>query len=226
MSELHNDDCICEAEVKKVKGDKKSKKDKDPKKEKSVLNSSIYDKTLPSPATLEKQKQIKSILAGEQPKGLVSKCPGVQPFKLEDMEIEKVLVEYRIKDTKIANKSSDKPRITSTKPMETPKRLTTCEALKLAGFGDDWTKEKVSKMIKTPDGSELLEKVNSEYKQLTGKSVLSEKDIISCYPNYLKKSRRNVELVVQLDGDENIVSVSDKTKKSKKSKQGSKFDLE
>jgi hypothetical protein len=209
MSELHDDDCICEAEAKKVKKVKK---------EKSVLQKSIYDKTVLSPATLEKQKQIKSVLAGEQPKGVVSKCPGVQPFKLEDMEIEKVLVEYRIKDTKLVNKSSDKPRVTSTKPMETPKRLTTCEALKLAGFGSDWTKEKVSKMLKTPDGSQLLERVNEEYKQLTGKSVLSEKDIISCYPNYLKKSRRNVELVVQLDGDENIVSVSDKTKKPKKSK--------
>jgi hypothetical protein len=220
MSELHDEDCICEVEAKKAPKLKKVKKMK------SVLQTSIYDKTVQSPAALEKQKQIKSVLAGEQPKAVVSKCPSIQPFKLEDMEIGKVLVEYRIKDTKIASKSSDKPRITSTKPMEMPKRLSTCEALKLAGFGSDWTKEKVSKMLTTPDGAELLEKVNNEYKQLTGKSTLSEKDIISCYPNYLKKSRRNVELVVQLDSDENIVSVSDKSKKSKKTKTGSKFDLE
>jgi hypothetical protein len=206
MSELHDDDCICEVQVKKEKKIKK----------KSVLQNSIYDKSIQSPAPIEKQ-----------PKAIVSKCSGVQPFKLEDMEIEKVLVEYRIKGTKISSKSSDKPRITSKKPMETPKRLTVCEALKLSGFGDDWTKEKVSKMLKTPDGAELLEKVNNEYKQLTGKSTLSEKDIISCYPNYLKKSHRNVELVVQLDSDENIVSVSDRSKKSNKSNEskGSKFDL-
>jgi hypothetical protein len=204
MTDIHNDDCICDQEVKKV-----SKK----KEVKSILQSSIYDKSLISPSQMAKTL----------PKAIVSKCKGVQPFKLEDMEIERVFVEYRIKGQ--PNVSSNKPRIESKKPMpsmEAPKRLGICEGLKLAGFSSDWTKEKVAKLISTPDGAQILKKVDKQYRELTGKSALSEKDIVSCYPNYLKKEKRNIELLVELDADENILSVSEKNEKKQMVKTNSK----
>jgi hypothetical protein len=127
------------------------------------------------------------------------------------MEVDKVLVEYRIKGQPV--KSSNMPRIVSKKPLTAPKKLEPCDALKLAGFQPDWTRETVAKMLQSPDGSALLKKVDEEYRQLTGKAALSEKDIIACYPNYTKKDRRNLELLVELDGDENILSVSEKKNK-------------
>ncbi len=199
MSTKHDDDCMCE--------DERSKK---VEKKQSVLQKSIYDKSLKSPAELA------------TPKSIVSKCPNIQPFKLEDMEIDKVLVEYRIKGQPV--KSSNMPRIVSKKPLAPPKKLEPCEALKLAGFQPDWTREKVAKMLQTPDGALLLKKVDTEYRALTGKGALSEKDIIACYPNYTKKERRNVELLVELDADENILSVSEKKNKVA-NKTKSKFNL-
>jgi hypothetical protein len=205
MSTKHDEDCMCEDESPKKVNTKPV----------SVLKKSIYDRSLKSPAEMAK------------PKAIVSKCSSIQPFKLEDMEVDKVLVEYRIKGQ--PTKSSNVPRIVSKKPLSAPKRLETCEALKLAGFQPDWTKEKVSKMLQTPDGSTILQKVDAEYRQLTGKSALSEKDIISCYPNYLKKERRNVELLVELDSQENILSVSkkssDKAIKSSNTPKKSKFNI-
>ena len=196
MSTKHDEDCMCEGET--------------PKKE-SVLKKSIYDKSLKSPSEMAKN---------QKPKSVVSKCSSIQPFKLEDMEVDKVLVEYRIKGQ--PTKSSNAPRIVSKKPLTAPKRLETCEALKLAGFQPDWTKEKVAKMLQTPDGTSLLQKVDAEYRQLTGKGALGEKDIISCYPNYLKKERRNVELLVEIDSDENILSVSEKGSKTSNKVKASK----
>lgn len=196
MSTKHDEDCMCGDEL--------------PKKE-SVLRKSIYDKSLKSPSEMSKI---------QKPKSVVSKCASIQPFKLEDMEVDKVLVEYRIKGQ--PTKSSNIPRIVSKKPLTAPKRLETCEALKFAGFQPDWTKEGVTKMLQTPDGATLLQKVDAEYRQLTGKSALGEKDIISCYPNYLKKERRNVELLVELDSDEHILSVTEKGSKGSKESKGSK----
>jgi hypothetical protein len=192
MSTKHDEDCMCEDERPK-KAEKKV----------SVLKKSLYDKSLKSPSDLVKEIST--------PKSIVSRCPNIQPFKLEDMEVDKVLVEYRIKGQPI--KSSNMPRIVSKKPLSAPKKLEPCEALKLAGFQPDWTREKVSKMLQSPDGSALLKKVDEEYRQLTGKAALSEKDIIACYPNYTKKERRNLELLVELDSDENILSVSEKKNK-------------
>ena len=203
MSE-HEEDCMCGAETESSKS----------KKPVSVLSQSIYDKSVLSPAELAKIAKVSA------PKGIVSKCSGTQPFKLEDMEVEKVLVEYRLKPTK---KEKEKEE-TKKKILETPQRLTVCESLKLAGFQSDWTKEKISSMLKTPDGSELLEKVDMEYRKLSGKSSLSESDILSCFPNYLKKEKRNVELVVELDSNEKILSVSEKGLKDKDKKK-SKFSI-
>jgi hypothetical protein len=192
MSTKHDEDCMCEDErPKKVE------------KKESVLRKSLYDKSLKSPAELAKNIPT--------PQSIVSKCPNIQPFKLEDMEVDKVLVEYRIKGQPI--KSSNMPRIVSKKPLMAPKKLEPCDALKLAGFQPDWTRDKVAKMLQSPDGAALLKKVDEEYRQLTGKAALSEKDIIACYPNYTKKDRRNLELLVELDGDENILSVSEKKNK-------------
>lgn len=206
MSNKHDEDCMCEDErPKKVE------------KKESVLKKSIYDKSLKSPAEVAKAAK-----SNQEPKSIVSKCPNIQPFKLEDMEVDKVLVEYRIKGQPI--KSSNMPRIVSKKPLSAPKKLEPCDALKLAGFQADWTREKVAKMLQTPDGATLLKKVDTEYRQLTGKAALSEKDIISCYPNYTKKERRNVELLVELDSEENILSVTDKSKVAKNNTK-SKFNL-
>jgi hypothetical protein len=208
MTDIHDDDCICEKEEVK----KPSKKIP-----KSILERSIYDKDIVSPYVLAVSKT----KTKEEPKAIVSRCKSVQPFKLEDMEIEKVLVEYRIKG--LPRSSSNTPRIESKRPMEAPKRLSVCEGLKLSGFSVDWTKEKVAKLMNTPDGAQILKHVDQQYRELTGKSALSEKDIISCYPNYLKKEKRNVELLVELDSDENILSVSEKNEVKKKVK--SKFNL-
>jgi hypothetical protein len=192
MSNKQDEDCMCEDErPKKVE------------KKQSVLKKSLYDKSLKSPAEVAK--------GISTPKSIVSRCPNIQPFKLEDMEVDKVLVEYRIKGQPV--KSSNMPRIVSKKPLTAPKKLEPCDALKLAGFQPDWTRETVAKMLQSPDGSALLKKVDEEYRQLTGKAALSEKDIIACYPNYTKKDRRNLELLVELDGDENILSVSEKKNK-------------
>lgn len=199
MSNKHDEDCMCEDErPKKVE------------KAESVLRKSLYDKSLKSPSEIA------------TPKSIVSRCPNIQPFKLEDMEVDKVLVEYRIKGQPV--KSSNMPRIVSKKPLTAPKKLEPCDALKLAGFQPDWTRETVAKMLKSPDGSALLKKVDEEYRQLTGKAALSEKDIIACYPNYTKKDRRNLELLVELDGDENILSVSEKKNKVSNNTK-SKFNL-
>jgi hypothetical protein len=192
MSNKQDEDCMCEDErPKKVE------------KKESVLKKSLYDKSLKSPAEVAK--------GISTPKSIVPRCPNIQPFKLEDMEVDKVLVEYRIKGQPV--KSSNMPRIVSKKPLTAPKKLEPCDALKLAGFQPDWTRETVAKMLQSPDGSALLKKVDEEYRQLTGKAALSEKDIIACYPNYTKKDRRNLELLVELDGDENILSVSEKKNK-------------
>jgi hypothetical protein len=209
----HDEDCMCGAET----------VDATKKKQVSVLSQSIYDKSVLSPAELAK---ISKVSQKSDPKGIVSRCSGTQPFKLEDMEVEKVLVEYRLKSTKKEKVIVPEPK---KKILETPQRLTVCESLKLAGFQSDWTKEKISSLLKTPDGSELLQKVDMEYRKLSGKSSLSESDILSCFPNYLKKEKRNVELIVELDSNEHILSVSEKkdkdkdSKKEKKSK--SKFSL-
>lgn len=207
MSNKDDQDCMCEDESpKKVE------------KKESVLRKSIYDNSLKSPSELAKgSKDIKD------PKSIVSKCSNIQPFKLEDMEVDKILVEYRIKGQPV--KSSNMPRIVSKKPLAAPKKLEPCDALKLSGFQPDWTREKVAKMMQTPDGIALLKKVDNEYRQLTGKAALSEKDIISCYPNYTKKERRNVELLVELDNDEHILSVTEKPAKKSKTNSKSKFNL-
>ena len=183
----------------------------------SLLRQSIYDKSLPPPP----------------PKGQAPLCrqptpqfPATPGFNLANMEIDKVLVEYRFKGQQY--KSSNRPRITQIKhkrPLEAPKRLGVCEGLKLAGFQKDWTKEKVERLLKTPDGAELVRKVDMEYRQLTGKSSLSEQDILSCYPNYLKTERRNVELLLELDSKENILSVREKKIETTKTKSKSKFNL-
>jgi hypothetical protein len=209
----HDEDCMCGAETESSKS----------KKPVSVLSQSIYDKSVLSPAELAKIAKASASSASALPKGIVSKCSGTQPFKLEDMEVEKVLVEYRLKPTK---KEKEKVKEeTRKKILETPQRLTVCESLKLAGFQSDWTKEKISSMLKTPDGSQLLEKVDMEYRKLSGKSSLSESDILSCFPNYLKKEKRNVELVVELDSNEKILSVSEKRVKADKDKKKSKFSI-
>jgi hypothetical protein len=177
-----------------------------------LLRQSIYDKSLPPPP----------------PKPQAPLCRQRPPvpaasFNLANMEIDKVLVEYRFKGQQY--KSSNRPRITQVKhkrPLEAPKRLGVCEGLKLAGFQKDWTKEKVARLLKTPDGAELVRKVDMEYRQLTGKSSLSEQDILSCYPDYLKDERRNVELLLELDSKENILSVREKKMEPTKSKSNSK----
>jgi len=201
------DDCMCDAE-------KKVDKKLDKKAEGSVMSQSIYDKKVLSPADLAKLKE------SDKPKGIVSKCSGTQPFKLEDMEIGKVLVEYRMKEKKIVPKQKEDKKI-----LEPPKRLSVCESLKLAGFQTDWTKEKVANMLKTPDGAEIIKRVDMEYRKLSGKSSLQEKDILSCYPNYLKREKRKVELMVELDGNDHILSVKEGKSDKENKKDISKFKL-
>ena len=123
----HDEDCMCGAETESGKSGTK-------KKQVSVLSQSIYDKSVLSPAEMAK---IAKVSQKSVPKGIVSKCNGIQAFKLEDMEVEKVLVEYRLKSTKKEKVIVPEPK---KKILETPQRLTVCESLKLAGFQSDWTK--------------------------------------------------------------------------------------
>lgn len=199
MSQQDDDYCMCESVAPPV----------------PLLRQSIYDKSLPPPPS-----KPQAPLCRQRPP-----VPAAS-FNLANMEIDKVLVEYRFKGQQY--KSSNRPRITQVKhkrPLEAPKRLGVCEGLKLAGFQKDWTKEKVARLLKTPDGAELVRKVDMEYRQLTGKASLSEQDILSCYPDYLKDERRNVELLLELDSKENILSVREKKMKPTNSKTKSKFNL-
>jgi hypothetical protein len=173
----------------------------------SLLRQSIYDKSLPPPPP---KPQAPFCRQQQQQQQRPPPLPAAS-FDLANMEIDKVLVEYRFKGQQYP--SSNRPRITQVKhkrPLEAPKRLGVCEGLKLAGFQKDWTKEKVARLLKTPDGAELVRKVDMEYRQMTGKASLSEQDILSCYPDYLKYERRNVELLLELDAKENILSVREK----------------
>lgn len=204
MSSQQDDNCMCgEEEEPPV----------------SLLRQSIYDKSLPPPPP-----KPQAPFCRQRPS-----APPMMPaasFDLANMEIDKVLVEYRFKGQKY--ESSNRPRITQVKhkrPLEAPKRLGVCEGLKLAGFQKDWTKEKVARLLNTPDGAELVRKVDMEYRQMTGKASLSEQDILSCYPDYLKYERRNVELLLELDSKENILSVREKKMKPTNSKTKSKFNL-
>jgi hypothetical protein len=191
----------------------------------SVLHQSLYDKSLPppprAPAPYCQQRPSSSSSS------LLSSSSLPRGFNMSDlanMEVDKVLIEYRFKDQ--AYHSSNRPRITHHEvssqgrqrpPLEAPKRVGVCEGLKLAGFQKDWTKEKVARLLATPDGAELVKKVDMEYRQMTGKASLSEKDILSCYPDYLRAERRNVELLLELDSKENILSVREKGKSKGKS---------
>lgn len=178
-----------------------------------LLQQSLYDKSLPPPP------KAPAPYCQQRP---VAPPKGFNMSDLANMEVDKVLIEYRFKDK--AYHSSNRPRITHHElppgrpgrpPLEAPKRVGVCDGLKLAGFQKDWTKEKVARLLATPDGAELINKVDMEYRQLTGKSSLSEKDILSCYPNYLRTERRNVELLLELDSKENILSVREKKNKRK-----------
>ena len=197
----------------------------------SLLQQSLYDKSLPPPPRApppycQQAPAPAPALSSAAPKGF-------NMSDLANMEVDKVLIEYRFKDQ--AYHSSNRPRITHHElppppspsqgqqgqqgqrrpPLEAPKRVGVCEGLKLAGFQKDWTKEKVARLLATPDGAELVKKVDMEYRQMTGKSSLSEKDILSCYPDYLRTERRNVELLLELDSKENILSVREKSQRSK-----------
>jgi hypothetical protein len=168
-----SDECICDIQEEK----KKSKKV-------DVLKTSIYDKKTIKVSSIEpvylpkdlKEKEkrtvsigpiesIKSIESIKKPKGIVSKCENISPLKLDDLEVEKVFVEYRRKKSK-----NDM-----------------CNILRLAGFNPNWTKSDIKRLLETPDGTVLLSQINSEIQRLTGKDFISEEDIVMCLPNYLNR---------------------------------------
>jgi hypothetical protein len=167
-----SDDCICEIQ------EKKHKQTQDLKKV-DVLKTSIYDKKTIKISSIEPvlkkkskviQKELEESKEKEQiigkPKGIVSKCNNISPLKLDDLEIDRVLVEYR----------------------RAPTKSNMCNILKLAGFNPNWTKSDVKKLLETPDGTMLLARINNDIQRLTGKDFISEEDITRCFPNYLKET--------------------------------------
>ena len=181
----NEDKCECEIEQKPTKSTPKD-----------IMKQSIYDKKveLPQVDKVDKLDKVDKVRAQ------VAKCSNIQPFKLEDMDIEKVLVEYRIRKPKAD--ATEKSAKNDTKKVEkenkSASKMSDCDAFRLAGFQHDWTKEKVEGMLKSDDGRALLERVDREFKRLTGKKTISESDILKCYPNYLKKSK-NIQLSIKID---------------------------
>ena len=170
----------------------------------NILKQSIYDKTVtytkkkvPSETVKEKEKQTKEEkqLKEEKVKAPMSQCSNLSPLNLEDMDVDKILVEYRVR--KSTKKSSEKE--TKSVEMEnTAYPMADCDAFRMAGFQPDWTKEKIEGMLKSEDGRMILSKADQEFKKLTGKKIISEKDIVKCYPNYLKRSKK-IQLSIELN---------------------------
>ena len=183
------DQCECELEQKKV-----TKKTKD-EKIKDLMQKSIYDKKVEIPKDTLKSKEVIDMETVDKIRAPVAKCSNIQPFKLEDMDIEKVLVEYKIRRPK-PEKVEKKDKKDETNKKE--EKISLCDAFRLAGFQQDWTKEKVENMLKSEDGRMILERVDREFKRLTGKKTITESDILSCFPNYLKRSK-NIQLSIKID---------------------------
>ncbi len=176
----------------------------------NILKQSIFDKTvtytkitpeIKVDKEMEKEKQLKEEKTKQKEtkekkvKAPVAQCSNLNPLNLDDMEVEKVLVEYKVR------KSQQKPPKGQTKPVEmenTAYPMADCDAFRMAGFQPDWTKEKIEGMLKSEDGRMILSKVDQEFKKLTGKKMISEKDILKCYPNYLKRSKK-IQLSIELN---------------------------
>ncbi len=141
-----------------------------------VKKPSIYDKIIKTPKK--------------------EKCPANHPpFDLNNMDIEKVLVEYKVRRP-VENPSEKETG--SVRMGKSVSAMGDCEAFKLSGFQPDWTKEKIEILMNSDDGRALLDKVDKEFKRLTGKTMITESDIIKCYPNYLKKSK-NIQMSIKID---------------------------
>ncbi len=196
------DQCLCELDETQKAKEAQAKKTKD-EKVKDLMKKSIYDKKVEIPEDVTEDKV----------RAPVAKCSNIQPFKLEDMvtmtfgashlnngspmDIEKVLVEYRVKKPKTETVPKNDTRKVEKEKKDVSK-MSDCEAFRLAGFQHDWTKEKIEGLLKSDDGRALLERVDREFKRLTGKKTISESDILKCYPNYLKKSK-NIQLSIKID---------------------------
>lgn len=182
------DQCLCELDETQKAKEAQAKKTKD-EKVKDLMKKSIYDKKVEIPEDIKEQE--------DKVRAPVAKCSNIQPFKLEDMDIEKVLVEYRVKKPKTETVPKNDTKKVEKEKKDAPK-MSDCEAFRLAGFQHDWTKEKIEGLLKSDDGRALLERVDREFKRLTGKKTISESDILKCYPNYLKKSK-NIQLSIKID---------------------------
>lgn len=161
----YDEDCQCEID--------KTKKPKD------ILKSSIYDKKVEVvPKTkAQKAREAKEKAAKEakdaKVRAPVSQCGDLRPVKLDDLEVDRVLIEYRQRPIRTSEVGEEN-------------RLPLCDAFKMAGFQADWTKKKIENMLKSDDGKMILKKVDSEFKRITGKPKITEKDILQCYPNYFE----------------------------------------
>lgn len=195
------DTCDCEIDESQKVNQMKKKMTKEDKIS-YLMKQSIYDKSIEIPKKLDKDKRGEKRIAekGIDEKRILSKCSPILPFKLEDMNVEKVLVEYRIaKPKSIVKENISKNEKKSIKKIkEASSGMSDCDAFRLAGFQQDWTKEKVEGMLKSDDGRMLLERVDREFKKLTGKKIIAESDILKCYPNYLNKAK-NIQLSIKID---------------------------
>lgn len=68
-----------------------------------------------------------------------------------------------------------------------PARHGLCQTLEQAGFNPRWTYDDVRNLWATPEGKATLRKLNESVMRATGLSRLTNQQITSCYPNYIRE---------------------------------------
>lgn len=109
-----------------------------------------------------------------------------QPLPMEGLGIAKIIVEYQ---PKVAQEKPQNISIAIVKDEEKKEEKITkvdkCTALELSGFNKNWTKKDVEDLMKTEDGKHLLNRIDKEYKFLTGADTLADEDIAACYKTFV-----------------------------------------
>jgi hypothetical protein len=73
---------------------------------------------------------------------------------------------------------------TTTSTTLTTHTATLCKALEKTGFNPEWTLTDIESLQRTANGRKTLITINSMVKKLTGIKHITNRDIMSCYPNF------------------------------------------
>lgn len=80
-----------------------------------------------------------------------------------------------------------------------PARHGLCQTLEQAGFNPQWTYDDVRNLWETPEGKDTLRTLNETVIRATGLSRLTNQQIASCYPNYIRdyscQSKPKIDMV-------------------------------